>query len=95
MATATKPQAKPKSKGQRPHCLHCGKELLPQFREMIPGMHNVPGKALWGEKLDKWKAENPGWHQWTEHYGRYNDDRFCGLNCGYSYAVAHTKAQKG
>jgi hypothetical protein len=90
-AVTTQPQLKPKPKGQRPRCLHCEKELQPQFDDLSRSVHPI----LYGAKLEKWKKENPGWQQFTGHYGRYKDDRFCGLNCGYSYAVAHTKAQKG
>lgn len=91
MTPATQP--KPKPKGQRPRCLHCEKELLPQFRDELPG-YALPGPLLNPAKLDQWKKENPGWHKWTGNYGRYNDNRFCGLNCGYNYAVAHTRPAK-
>lgn len=85
--------AKPKPKGQRPHCLHCDKELAPQFTEELPG-YALPGQPLFGPKLEKYKKDHPEWRQFTGHYGRYKDDRFCGVSCGYSYAVAHTKARK-
>lgn len=90
MATAKKNQAplKPKPRAERAACLYCKRKLEPQFTAPPP----VPGKLLDGRR----KAEREAWEKenqprFTGHYGRYNDDRFCGQACGYNYAVAHTR----
>lgn len=79
--------------GQRPRCLHCHAELQPRFIEMTPG-YGIPGPMLWGSALKEWKKQNPGWKIFTGFYGRYKDNRFCGLNCGYDWAVAHSLEAK-
>lgn len=78
--------------GQRPHCLFCDKELRPQFQTNTPGS-GLPGPFLWGDELAQWKKDHPGWKKFTGHYGGYSDDRFCGLNCGYKWAVRHSHPQ--
>lgn len=82
---------KPKPRGERPRCLHCVKELQPQFTVPPP----LPDKLFDGRR----KAEREQWEKehkprFTGHYGRYADDRFCGQVCGYTYAVEHTRPAK-
>lgn len=79
-------QAKPK--GSRPRCLQCGKELRPNYGYDVP-------RPWFAEDYDGAKARQFE----LEHkvfkgtYGRYRDNRFCGLNCGYTWAVRHTRPQ--
>ena len=84
------PPLKPKSRAERPRCLQCHRRLDPQF--IVPPF---PPRLLDGRRKTerkRWNDEHPP--QFTGHYGRYNDDRFCGQACGYNYAVAHTVPAK-
>ena len=67
--------------GKRPKCRYCSKELAPQFKTTpIP-------YELWQdeEKKTAFKTANP--KQFTGNYGRYSDNMFCGMNCGYMWAI--------
>lgn len=74
--------------GQRPKCRFCHKELMPQF-ETIP----IPYE-LWSDEKKKaeFKAANP--KRFTGDYGRYQDNRFCGLTCGWQWAVKNAMGSK-
>jgi hypothetical protein len=81
---------KPKPKGQRPHCAYCEKELEPQFVQSV-----MPAKLKDGRRhaeREAWEKANP--RQFTGHYGRLKDDRFCGASCGYSLAIEITQNLK-
>jgi len=69
--------------GSRPRCLHCGKELKPNFK------WNPMPFRLSDEEKKAWKKANPP--QFLGSYGRYKDSRFCGLNCGYDWAISHSR----
>jgi hypothetical protein len=47
---------------------------------------------LWqdAEKKAQFQAANP--KQFTGKYGRYADNKFCGLNCGYMWAIRNAPA---
>ena len=76
--------------GQRPKCFACSKELRPVFK-WNPMPYTLLGGGEENEKLRQaWKTLNP--KQFTGKYGGYGDSRFCGLNCGYRYALYVTKA---
>lgn len=87
---------KPKPVGQRPKCLYCHKELRPVFDSNLPGWgipnspKYIPGPSLYGDALRQWKRDHPEWKTFTGKYGSYADNRFCGLNCGYGYAIRIT-----
>lgn len=106
------PQLKPR--GQRPRCLHCGKELLPRFNRQNPPYMVKTGETQrvrqpgsFGSEAQyvelpvtrttteaerkQFRKDNPP--EFTGKFGGYGDNRFCGLNCGYQWAVAHTKPQ--
>lgn len=70
--------------GSRPRCLNCSRELRPNFK-----WNPVP-YCLSTEERKIWKKANPPEFKGT--YGGYGDNRFCGLNCGYHWAVAHSRA---
>jgi hypothetical protein len=77
---------KPRAVGLRPRCLHCNRELRPNYswdgpRPWLRGTDNEP------DAQSKWDREHK---IFLGTYGAYRDNRFCGLNCGYNYAVAHT-----
>ena len=88
--TAPKPAIKPSPKGQRPRCLSCQKELDPQYT-----IASMPAKLLDGRRVaqrEAWeKANKP---TFTGHYGRFQDDKFCGVSCGYNYAIASTNGRR-
>lgn len=67
--------------GSRPHCLFCREELAPQFKTPL-----IPYE-LWGdpEKKAQFREDHP--KVFTGTYGRYGDNRFCGLTCGWQWAV--------
>lgn len=69
--------------GQRPVCLTCRKELRPNFK-WIERPFNLSEEAL-----RQWKQDNP--RQFLGTYGGYGDNLFCGLGCGYQYAVHRSK----
>jgi hypothetical protein len=82
---------KAKKRGQRPRCLHCTHELIPQYTISPP----MPDRLADGRRKaerEAWEKANPP--RFTGNYGRFSDNRFCGLNCGYNYAVAHTRPGK-
>ena len=71
---------------QRPICLNCGKELLPNFhpRQMPFGL---------ARNLQKqWRKDHPLVFDGT--YGKYRDNLFCTLGCGYAWAVQHSVSTK-
>ena len=72
--------------GQRPLCLSCKKELRPNFDEE-PAPYAIWGDSKVSERI-QWKKDHP--KVWKGTYGRYGDSRFCGLSCGYSWALRHT-----
>jgi hypothetical protein len=89
MKTTTSNGFKPNPRGQRPRCLNCTQELEPQFIQPV-----LPAKLNDGRKKslrEAWEQANP--LQFTGHYGRLKDDRFCTTSCGYNWAVKHTQAQ--
>jgi len=83
---------KPKPKGQRPRCLHCTKELEPQFitQALPPDLADGRRRTQRGA----WLKEHPA--QFVGDYGRFRDNLFCGAACGYAWAVVHApkKARK-
>jgi hypothetical protein len=75
--------------GKRPKCLNCGKELRPNFhRESVP--YSLYGSSKEQEQ-QAWKKAHP--RQFLGTYGGYRDNRFCGLNCGYQYALKVTNGK--
>lgn len=112
----TQPVLKPV--GQRPRCLHCDRELKPNFRRESMLHFTVPTgetvtvtettdyyKGTKGERTipltrpvtsaerKQWRKDHPPVFLGT--YGSYKDNRFCGLNCGYDWAVAHSRPATG
>jgi hypothetical protein len=77
---------KPKPVGSRPRCLFCNRELRPNYGYDVerPWFYNDPDDT-------RRKAFERDHKIFKGTYGGYGDNRFCGLNCGYRYAVAHTK----
>lgn len=82
---------------QRPRCLYCDRPLRAQFD--WPEESQVPSEIL-GPRTTTTVYFNAVW-DWRKankffsgHYGDYKDDRFCGLNCGYHWAVNHSKPAK-
>jgi hypothetical protein len=76
------PTQKPMPVGRRPKCLACGKELKPIYEW---------GAGYWEGTMQQrleWKKANP--KVFSGKYGGYGDNRFCGLNCGYNYAIRFT-----
>jgi hypothetical protein len=76
--------------GQRPRCLFCTRELRPNFTD--------PDRTSTGEGYLAWfkmtLAERKAWRKthpkvFLGTYGTYGDSRFCGLNCGYRWALQH------
>ena len=60
--------------------------------ETQAGKHNLrETDDGWVVVMDTGDAER----RWTDRYGGYGDSRFCGLNCGYRWAVlVDTKLSK-
>lgn len=69
--------------GQRPICLACGKELIPNYQ-----LRQMPFR-LPRPLRSQWRIDNPLIFDGT--YGRHKDSRFCTHRCGYLWAVAHTE----
>src|SRR5271168_3564574 len=81
---------KPQPKGQRPHCLSCDKELEPQLIRAA-----MPTKLLDGRRHAErkaWEKANPV--EFTGDYGRFRDNLFCGVTCGYTWAVKQNAPKK-
>jgi len=76
---------KPKAVGLRPRCLACGKELRPNYDYDIPRpwFH----EDYDGSKRKQFEREHK---IFKGTYGGYADNRFCGLNCGYAWAVRNS-----
>jgi len=71
--------------GSRPKCRYCSKELAPQFKTTpIPDefWNNLKGDY---PKRKQFRIDNP--KQFTGNYGHYSDNLFCGINCGYMWAI--------
>lgn len=62
----------------RPKCMYCHKMLRPKFKAVYPPKLGL-GAVL---SMDPTAREFQG-------YGNYADNLFCGLNCGYKWAVWH------
>jgi hypothetical protein len=65
--------------------MHCAKELEPQFIETA-----LPANLLDGRRRaerEAWEKEHP--KKFTGGYGRFHDNRFCGMACGYNWAIKH------
>jgi len=59
----------------------------------IPEYEDAPESRPTTEAERKqWRKDHPP--VWRGTYGGYKDNRFCGLNCGYDWAVRHTQPQK-
>jgi hypothetical protein len=84
---------------EKPICLFCGKPL----RKYAHSYETVPGtpvplqvngkkvvqvlrrkKSIRGEKVERLSL-------WCGEWGDYGDNFFCGLNCGYRWAVMRVK----
>lgn len=85
-----KPAPKPQPKGKRPRCLHCAKELEPQFIQAVMPARLRDGRRL--SERNEWVKANP--EEFTGDYGRFRDNLFCGASCGYSWAVDHAPKKK-
>jgi hypothetical protein len=48
-------------------------------------------RGLTEDERKQWRKNHPP--QFLGTYGGYSDNRFCGLNCGYSWAVRHSQPQ--
>lgn len=76
--------------GQRPKCLFCARELRPNFSDPRP---NIGSGYV--EYMSQTKSERKAWAKahpkvFLGTYGEYTDSRFCGLRCGYKFALQHT-----
>jgi hypothetical protein len=69
--------------GKRPKCRYCTKELRANF-EYNP----MPFGLRTDAERKAWRKANP--RRFFGTYGGYSDNRFCGLYCGYRYAVRVT-----
>jgi hypothetical protein len=77
---------KPKPVGSRPRCLACNRELKPNYG------YDVPFQIFMGDDhVEKRRAFEREHKIFRGTYGRNRDNRFCGINCGYDFAIAHTK----
>jgi hypothetical protein len=106
----------PKPVGQRPRCLHCERELRPNYRREMPPISVRTGeivrnrkpssfggepeyeeyensRSLTDAERKEWRKDHPP--QFLGTYGGYMDNRFCGLNCGYKWAIDHSKPAVG
>jgi hypothetical protein len=77
---------KPKPVGSRPRCLFCNKELRPNYGYDVERPWFAEDYD--GSKRKRFEREHK---IFKGTYGVYASNRFCRLNCGYDYAVAHTK----
>lgn len=71
--------------GQRPQCLFCARELRPNFKWVQIPYHFDP------QQRKQWRKDHP--REFKGTYGSYGDNRFCGLTCGHSWAVRHSKPE--
>lgn len=68
------------------------RQVVVDFAKQITEERSVPlNRALTDQEKRQWRKEHPA--VFLGHYGYY--DRFCGLNCGCDWAVAHTRSQIG
>jgi len=74
-----------KPPGQRPRCKHCNRELRPNFTSPTLDMPTALYGEANSEARKQWEAEHP--KQFMGTYGGYSDNLFCGLRCGYRWAV--------
>lgn len=84
-----------------PKCLHCGKPLGRNWSSW--GRWNkdpapvVGASTPWGTIIEvrpvACSIDDSACKFWTGQFGRYGDGMFCGLNCGYRWAVAHAAKQ--
>lgn len=76
---------KPRAVGLRPRCLHCNRELRPNYGYDVE-------RPWFSEDYDgaKRRAFEREHKIFKGTYGRFGNNRFCGLNCGYQFALAHT-----
>lgn len=61
----------------RPQCLYCGKTLRPYYREV----------AKRKETADNGDTTTVYVLRFDGKYGGYRDGCFCGLRCGYNFAL--------
>jgi len=76
-------------KSTNPKCRWCGKTLPKQWRSI--GWQ----KLLKREPIEKRTVKAGTQYERVEYffgtYGRYDDNNFCSLNCGHSWAVREIK----
>lgn len=83
-----------------PTCEHCGRPLRPYRRtQFFPSNAEaakfaaaVPAPKLSYDRLGVY-PETPYRVDYRAGWGGYGDDRFCGLNCGYKWAIRHQAAK--
>ena len=83
------------------HCRWCARKLIQQWNPVVcsncgnqqPWHRSKPGKDSWQEvDCNDWQSSGK-----TKRYaaaGTYGDGRFCGLRCGYQYAVSVTRPRR-
>jgi hypothetical protein len=88
--TKLKVPLKPKPKGQRPRCLHCEKQLEPQFTQAVMPAQLKDGRRR--VERETWEKSHPA--QFTGYYGRFSDNCFCGVTCGYNWAISRAAVRR-
>lgn len=87
-----------------PRCMLCGKRLRPRtYSVEVPHGTEAPTE-VYGAKVVEIVSRRPLFYRrgdqeappdaisvWCGSWGSYGDNRFCGLRCGYRYAVRTTK----
>lgn len=72
--------------GKKNHCKWCGRKLRPKWRTA-----EAPWVRTWHEatKFDAPHQSNfgPSVKYGEPEYGDYRDGHFCGLRCGYDFAL--------
>lgn len=81
------------------HCRHCNKQLRKRTYWMVVGEGDPDPLYLWPDEpfkrtvrkvMSRKQSLTPGKHDvrvWCGDWGNYGDDKFCGLRCGYNWAV--------
>ena len=60
----------------------------------MPAFEDMPEtRTLTDVERREWKKEHPP--EFLGTYGSFSNNRFCGLNCGYNWAINHAPKPEG
>lgn len=87
---------------EKPTCLLCGKALrkttygceVPVVEQAPPEIYGKKVVQVIRRKKLTWKPGFDSLSLWCGEWGGYGDNFFCGLNCGYRWAVMLVKTNE-